>query len=253
MQWRVREVLCRAGPTTPRFEERHAWTGVAVVAAGSFSYRGDRGHAQLVPGSLLLANHGACFECGHAHGIGDRCIAFQYAPELAETAFSASPRFALHRIPPIEATLPLTTAAVSAVHDAAGWEELALCLLDSAVRLACGGDQRGPTAARAHPASTRLARALSADPRRRWTLSMMAEACGIDRFTLIRAFRRQFGITPYRYLLRERIALAARSLRSGRDSVQSIALDCGFEDLSEFNRRFRRLFGMTPSMYRRRI
>src|SRR5215469_2963034 len=32
------------------------------------------GRATLVPGALMLGNPGACFECGHDHGVGDRCL-----------------------------------------------------------------------------------------------------------------------------------------------------------------------------------
>ena len=38
----------------------------------------------MTPGSLLLGNAGQCFECGHEHGIGDRCLSFSYAPDYFE-------------------------------------------------------------------------------------------------------------------------------------------------------------------------
>jgi AraC-like DNA-binding protein len=36
------------------------------------------------------------------------------------------------------------------------------------------------------------------------------------------------------------------------DNVSAIAFDAGFSDLSTFNRRFRRLTGLSPSAYRAR-
>jgi AraC-like DNA-binding protein len=43
---------------------------------------------------------------------------------------------------------------------------------------------------------------------------------------------------------------AAVRLRRTREPVSAIAFDVGFNDLSTFNRRFRRLMGHSPSQYR---
>jgi AraC family transcriptional regulator len=39
-------------------------------------------------------------------------------------------------------------------------------------------------------------------------------------------------------------------LRRSTESISTIAYDAGFNDLSTFNRRFRRIMGTTPSAYR---
>ncbi len=49
------------------------------------------------------------------------------------------------------------------------------------------------------------------------------------------------------------LAPAARSLGLGRtetDKVLDVALDCGFGDVSNFNRAFRSEFGMSPRAFR---
>jgi AraC-like DNA-binding protein len=58
------------------------------------------------------------------------------------------------------------------------------------------------------------------------------------------------GTTFSEFLLGQRLALAYRMLtgpRSGDRTIGSIAFDVGFNDLSYFNRTFRRRFGATPS------
>src|SRR5580765_7041839 len=80
--WSVDDVICTSGPADRPFEEQHDGVSIAVVVAGTFQYRSPLGSDMLTPGSLLLGNPGQCFECGHEHAIGDRCIAFRYAPEL---------------------------------------------------------------------------------------------------------------------------------------------------------------------------
>src|SRR5262245_262410 len=83
--WSASDVICTAGRHDRPYEERHASISIAAVTAGTFQYRTDGGSAVLAPGSLLLGNAGACFECGHEHGTGDRCLAFGFTPALLET------------------------------------------------------------------------------------------------------------------------------------------------------------------------
>jgi len=50
-----------------------------------------------------------------------------------------------------------------------------------------------------------------------------------------------------------RLRKAAELLARGGDRrISDIAFDCGFNDLSYFNRSFRRRFGLTPSAARGR-
>jgi hypothetical protein len=82
--WTVADVLCTCGPDDRPFEERHERYAIAAVLAGSFEYRSPLGFALMTPGSLMLGNRGQRFECGHAHGEGDRCVSFWYASDLFE-------------------------------------------------------------------------------------------------------------------------------------------------------------------------
>ena len=61
------------------------------------------------------------------------------------------------------------------------------------------------------------------------------------------------GITFSEFVLSHRLGLAHRMLsdpRHARLNISAIAYDCGFSDLSYFNRCFRRRFGATPSEVR---
>ena len=80
--WSVSEFICAAGPGDRPFEELHEGYTIAAVVKGSFTYRGDSGVALMHPGALLLGNSGKCFECAHEHGAGDRCVSFNFSPEL---------------------------------------------------------------------------------------------------------------------------------------------------------------------------
>ena len=84
------------------------------------------------------------------------------------------------------------------------------------------------------------------------SLADMAGAVGLGRYHFIRLFRRAVGVTPYKYLLNQRLTGAADSLREG-SNVFDAALDNGFMDLSEFTRRFGTKFGQSPGAYRRNV
>jgi AraC-like DNA-binding protein len=74
----------------------------------------------------------------------------------------------------------------------------------------------------------------------------------LDRFSLARAFRRNFGTAPHRYLVARRVA-AARSLIAADTALAEVAGACGFVDQSHLNRHFKAHFGMTPGRYARLV
>ena len=95
--WRICDHTCHAGPRDRPYEEKHDGATIAAVVAGSFSYRTDSGRALSYPGAFLLGNAGTCFECGHDHSTGDRCIAFNFLPAFfAEISASAAGTSPLH-------------------------------------------------------------------------------------------------------------------------------------------------------------
>ncbi len=258
--WSVGDFICRAGPHDRPFEERHETTCIAVVTAGTFQYRAAHGEAVLAPGALLLGNEGHCFECGHEHAAGDRCLAFHFAPEYWESIVAEVPRarhsaLRIPSLPPLPRLMPLIAAAEAArdAGDGAALEELALRLAGAAVDLLT---DQAPATRRASPHDTRrITRALrriegaSDEP---LSLGGLARAAAMSPYHFLRTFRQVVGMTPHQYVLRTRLHRAAVRLRGCEDSIGTIAFDAGFNDLSTFNHRFRRLMGVSPSAYRAR-
>jgi len=108
---------------------------------------------------------------------------------------------------------------------------------------------RGPSRARGSQARLRRAadyiHAHLGEP---MTLAELAAEAGLDRFHFCRAFREEYGVPPYAYALRARIARARTLLVEGTPvSVVSNAL--GFCDQSQLHRHFRRLTGLPPGAY----
>lgn len=68
---------------------------------------------------------------------------------------------------------------------------------------------------------------------------------------LCRFFREIAGVSPIRYLITYRLERACSLLIHTRQPVTDIALECGFENISYFIRKFREEKGCTPREYRR--
>ena len=259
--WNVADVLCTFGPRDQPFEERHAGVCIAMVVAGTFGYRAATGRELLMPGALLLGNNGDCFECGHRHGAGDRCIAFRYAPayfeRLAADAGVArgNLNFKRARVPSLRALSPLIARASAGGGGAgeAAWDELAVEL--AAATLHAAGASTRPEATASATAWSRVAQAvrlIDDTPGAPYTLASLADAAGLSEFYFLRTFQRVTGVTPHQYLLRARLRAAALRLQDGGAKVVDIALDCGFNDLSNFNHAFRTEFASSPRAWRAR-
>lgn len=256
--WRVRDVLCDHGPQDRPFEEQHDDVAIAAVSAGSFQYRTRAGAAVLVPGSLLLGNAGTCFQCGHEHARGDRCLAFHFTPEHFECVAAdagASANFGAPSLPPLPHLLPLLADAEAArdTRDGGALEELAVRLAGVALRLVT--QTRRPArrvSARDEWRITQIVRRIEREPQESFSLAALARDANLSPYHFLRSFRQVTGATPHQFVLRTRLQRAAVRLRTSREAISSIAFDEGFNDLSTFNRRFRRLMGMSPGEYRAR-
>jgi AraC family transcriptional regulator len=258
--WSVADVVCTSGPRDRPFEERHEAVSIAAVTEGTFQYRTAGGRAVLAPGGILLGNAGACFECGHEHGAGDRCLAFSFTPALLETIISGVPgarraTFAAPHLPPLPALMPLLATAEAAreAGDSIELEELGLRLAGAVVATLSGSRRPPAHASRRdeHRISDALRR-VEAEAHGPLALTDLAREVGMSPYHFLRTFRQVAGMTPHQYVLHTRLHRAAVRLRTSADPVSAIAFDAGFGDLSSFNRRFRRLLGCSPGAYRAR-
>jgi transcriptional regulator GlxA family with amidase domain len=150
------------------------------------------------------------------------------------------------------ARLATQSAATNDLTPEISWEELSIRLAASAVRLANGArrdvrDALPSTIARV----TRAVRIIEESPNSDLPVRRLAREAGLSPYHFLRCFEQLTGITPHQYLLRARLREAATRLATEPAKVLDIALDCGFGDVSNFNRAFRREFGTRPQGFRR--
>jgi AraC-like DNA-binding protein len=256
--WSVADVLCTSGPSDRPFEEQHDEISIAIVAAGTFQYRTTTGHALMTPGSILLGNAGQSFECGHEHGAGDRCIAFQFTPEYFEQiatgagVLGATLDFRWPRVSPMKESTPLVAQAFAGLTEPADaeWEGIAVRLAARVTRLAGRSVRtpaRPPTSATARV--TRVVRAIERRPSAPLTLRQLAAQSGLSLYHFLRTFEHVTGLTPHQYVRRVRLRGAAVRLALEPGKIIDVAFESGFGDVSNFNRAFRAEFGVSPRVY----
>lgn len=80
-------------------------------------------------------------------------------------------------------------------------------------------------------------------------LEQLCRRAGLSKSTLLRAFTRAKGVTPYGYLENIRVGKAGKLLAQGVSPLEA-ALRTGFSDQSHFTNYWGRLIGLTPGAYR---
>jgi AraC-like DNA-binding protein len=95
--------------------------------------------------------------------------------------------------------------------------------------------------------------AMRRDPARRWTVADLARVAGLSRAPFARRFQRATGTSPLRWLTAHRLELARRQIGSGQRSLSEIASEVGYATEFALSKAFKRLFGMAPQVYRRRL
>jgi AraC family transcriptional regulator len=84
------------------------------------------------------------------------------------------------------------------------------------------------------------------------SLADIADASGVSRYQLLRAFGTATGRSVIRYVRGRRLSEAARLLAAGAPDILTVALDAGYGSHEAFTRAFRDLFGLTPEAARER-
>jgi AraC-like DNA-binding protein len=261
--WSVDDVVCSRGPHDPRFEEQHSRFVIAVVTSGTFQYRssGSNREEMMTPGSVLLGSPGQCFECGHEHGVGDRCLAFHFTEDYFHrmTAGRGGRKklkaFQSAKLSPVRTLSPIIADACAALAGSTdiAWEELGIRLSARALQLDSEPQPNGQIFSPAAVARvSESVRSIEEQSTAELNLLRLARHAGLSPFHYLRTFENVTGTTPHQYMLRTRLRSAAVRLVTGDSKVVDVAFESGFGDVSNFNRAFRAEFGMSPSRYRQR-
>lgn len=84
-------------------------------------------------------------------------------------------------------------------------------------------------------------------------LKCLADLVSMAEGSLCRFFRIKMGQTVFEYLNQIRVDFGCKLLMDPDLSIMEVCLDSGFNNLSHFNKQFRKFTGITPSEYRKRF
>ena len=85
------------------------------------------------------------------------------------------------------------------------------------------------------------------------TIDKLSALACMSKATFFRVFKREFGLTPVEFIIRERLGEAKRLLRHPLASVADVCLRAGFNNLSYFQALFKKYEGVTPGAYRKQM
>ena len=83
-------------------------------------------------------------------------------------------------------------------------------------------------------------------------LENLASSLDMNPQYFCRFFKKAIGLSPVEYLNEYRIRQAVRLLKDSSLPVTEVCLDCGYNNMGNFLREFRRYTGTTPLQYRKR-
>ncbi len=82
------------------------------------------------------------------------------------------------------------------------------------------------------------------------TIEEIAGVCHYSKSHFMKFFKEAMGMGFVQYLNDYRLGIASQRLLSGQEGILEVAASCGFENLSYFNRLFKRKYGISPSQFR---
>lgn len=77
----------------------------------------------------------------------------------------------------------------------------------------------------------------------------LADLLGCSKFYFLREFKKLAGVTPYQYLVSQRLEQAKQRLSTGSVNIAVTAQELGFNDQSHLTRAFKAHFGVTPGQF----
>ena len=193
------------------------------------------------------------YEFAHPVCVDERVVGVVYAGNLRGAADGARRRawacartgVCADRLETLRAAMPELGARAPQLRCAVRWLAEWIALR--------GADRPKPAPGRVpapHPAVRLLRQYADRCYMQPLTLHRLARMCHMDEKYLGRLFRQQVGVPFHEFLNHARLEHAAELLRRTADPITGIALDCGFPNVSYFNRRFRAQYGCAPTQYR---
>ncbi len=180
------------------------------------------------------------------HDLHDAAIAEQYRAEDMEVMKTGAPTpNRAWMVPGAKGILRWWVSRKTPVRDGDG----SICGVAGVMYEISGAAGMTQPFARIEPALKRI----HSDEPRNISTAELASSCHYSQSQFNRVFRGIMGMSPRRYILRQRIETTKDLLARTNLPLSEIAWRCGFYDASDFGKRFREEQGITPRAYRLKL
>lgn len=83
------------------------------------------------------------------------------------------------------------------------------------------------------------------------SLEQLSAAVHMNKFHFCRKFNQVYHTSPMQYVISQKLHLGLKLLDNSDQSINEIAHALAFSDLAHFSRSFKKIFGISPSSYRK--
>ncbi len=242
---------------------RHSHTHHQIIFGikgfAEFEISGQSGFIQKGVGCIVPSNHTHSFFGNKENKILILDITHNLPLVELETAFSSnalvplldSPKYFQfdHRLNTL--LLALADELESLVEDDAAPSVIGQCLLHSLYhRLRGEISVEEVSAARDRIDLSRIKRYIYGNLAEKIQTADLARLCNLSESHFYQKFRESLGISPYQYVIDERINAACSLLKDTDKSITEICFTLGFSSQSAFTNLFRKKMGLSPTAYR---
>lgn len=84
-----------------------------------------------------------------------------------------------------------------------------------------------------------------------FTLEFFCRRCAMNTSSFSREFKARSGYSLFEYINLVRVKKACKMLKQGESSILEISISLGYNNISFFNRYFKKVMGQTPGEFRR--
>ncbi len=249
------EVLCFQGLLQPFPNHFHAYYVIGFIEKGRRQMSSKNKSCTLGPGDMVLFNPGDNHACAQIDGKTFNYRSIHIQPEVMRKAvfevtgrdflpcFSPHANFHSELVPLLR---ELHCKLMQGTKDFKK-EELFYFLLQQLL-VDYTEEAAPPQPPAMGPEIQTVCAFLEAHYMESIALDDLCRLTGLRKYTLLRAFTKQQGISPYSYLETIRIDNAKRLLAQGVPPLEA-ALRTGFSDQSHFSNFFKKFIGLTPRQY----
>jgi AraC family transcriptional regulator len=83
------------------------------------------------------------------------------------------------------------------------------------------------------------------------TLDQLSKVAALSRSHFVRLFKGSAGMSPYHYVIRQRVLRACELLQSTEHRITEIGFAVGFNDVADFNHMFKKFMECSPRQFRK--